>query len=184
MFHWQTGSEVVYFNSHFDTASLAQIRINIYDHYSDDGKTIRPDRRGLAGTWLDSGVNALSLLKCWLPFDEVSYLGGEVVRCEDSGLPIFTDLQFRMDGRAVRVTVDWRTAESAKYTELTAADGKRILIEHTKQTLIFPDGSVALDDMLRLERHYYNYFVTLSDGFDPDGEQKIHKVLFEVNQSL
>lgn len=187
MFHWQTGEEVLYFNQHFDLNKIAKIEVDINDSYSDDGVTIKNDRIPLWGAWVDSGVNALSLINKWVPFDDCLLIGVEVQHCTESGLPIFAraDLQFTHHSKTipVSISVDWRNDKSDKYTILKMVDGTEILIEHTAQKIVADGKEIVLDDMPRLERHYYNYFTNFENS-STDNDLMIHKILFEVDKLL
>ncbi|MBR7162594.1 MAG: Gfo/Idh/MocA family oxidoreductase [Clostridia bacterium] len=187
MFHWQTGEEVIYFNKSFDNEKITEIEVYINDCYSLNGVSINKDRISLGGAWIDSGVNALSLVDSLVPFDDYEIIAIDVQKCTETALPIFVKARLNVahNRRTISVTisVDWRNDSSSKYTLLNMSDDSKIIIEHTAQTIKTGDNDIVLDDMPRLQRHYYNYFTNF-EGSSADDALKIHQLLFEVNKHI
>lgn len=183
MFHWQSGSEVEAFAQHYAADRISQIQVNVQDPYSDDGITILPAKRKLLGTWLDSGSNALSLIKLWLPFEDLQILSLQTQLCPQSNLPIYSLAQLQIDGIPTQICVDWRNGLNRKETFL-CYDGRQIHIDHSGQRII--DGENCLDctQMDRLQQHYYGYFRDFREDIPLDDAIRIHQFLYEVAQKL
>lgn len=187
MFHWQTGEEILRFKERFSCEDISSIEVCINDHYSTDGLSIKEDRVPLGGAWVDSGVNALSMINTLVPFDTYQIVDVSVQKCTKSGLPIFARVQLDIalgdKHVAVVISIDWRKENSAKYSLLKTAEGREILIEHTEQKIVAEGGAILLDDMPRLQRHYYNYFTRFNSTSSGDA-LKIHQLLFEVDKRI
>lgn len=177
MFHWQYSSEILEFNRRFDPRKIQTIRVCIQDAYSDDGITIREERRGLLGVWMDSGINALSFLRLWLPFESVIFKHSDTVLCPQSGLPIFVDNLFSIDGISVRICVDWRGNTDEKFTTLTY-DGQPLILHHSRQKILFGGEEIFCDQMERLSQHYYEFFRQFPPAIAGDAVLQIYKTLF------
>ena len=183
MYHWQTGSEVVAFCDAYKGAEISRIHVAIYDHYSANGKEIDDPKTALGGAWVDSGVNALSMLKRWLPFDRVLVESIDFRPCLKTGKPIYVDVRLLIDGVAVDITVDWRHDRSDKTTALTV-EGREVLLDHSAQRIVDGERIIRCDDMERLPRHYFNYFTGFGGAPSTKDTLAIHRVLFAVEEQL
>ena len=184
MFHWQAGIEVPAFLQNYpDISRISRIQVCVQDPYSDDGITILPTKRKLLGTWLDSGSNALSLVKMWLPFETLKIDTLEQQLCPESGLSIYSCADLQIDGIPVRICVDWRNGINRKES-FVIYDGRRIHIDHSGQRII--DGSRCLEcaQMDRLQQHYYAYFRDFREDIPIADALKIHQFLYEVAEKL
>jgi hypothetical protein len=182
MYHWQNGSEVLRFTEMYDAKKIEKIEVEIEDPYSQDGETILDSKCKLEGAWIDSGVNALSMLKLWFPFNKVRVNKKEVIRCQKSDFPIFVLLDINIDGIPVKIKIDWRNHKNDKKTTMTY-EGKELVIYHSKQSIILFQEEV-FSSMERLATHYYNYFKNYSVNIKKEDSKKIHKVLFAINDKL
>lgn len=181
-FHWQTGEEVVRFNELFKGDKPSRVFVEVHDDYAADG-FIREDRLPLDGAWLDSGVNALSLVHTWLPFEKVEIRSLVCQKCLKSGLPLYCDVKLCIDGADVEIVVDWRERKNLKRSDLTV-NGEEIAIEHSAQAIVTKDKTLRFDDMERLDRHYYNYFTRYRKADNQSATLKIHEILFKVSELL
>ena len=97
-------------------------------------------RRSLAGSWLDSGINALSVAARLAPLGEVRRavpLVGE----PGEGAAVELDL---VAGGTATVVTSWHARRSSKHTHLRLADGARVLIDHTAGSgLLVAGGALA-----------------------------------------
>ena len=183
MYHWQTGSEVVAFGERYDPSKLSEICVRISDDYTWQSVEIREEKVALGGVWLDSGVNALSMIKLWLPFEDVSIKDIQSIKCRRTGLPLYIDVLLCIDRVNVRIVIDWRYAKDRKESML-GYDGREICVDHSGQRIVDRDQVIAVDDMARLPRHYFNYLVGIGDRSDEAASLKINKILFEVNEKI
>ncbi len=183
MYHFQTAPEVLGFNKYFDSSRISSANIEIYDPYSIDGKTIIGDRQCLCGAWLDSGVNALSMLKCWLPFEKVELISHNTNRCSDTSYPIFADVSLLIDGVKVNIKVNWQKQVNLK-TATLVYDGNPMIINSTEQKIIYKDKEYNFASMERLQAHYYNYFKIFKGESKERNSRKINETLLFVNEKL
>ncbi len=178
-FHWQKGSEVERFGALYDPKRISEISVSVLDPYSADGLSINDDKVNLMGAWIDSGVNILSMIRLWLPFDAVSIESLELQRCTKTGLPIMIDARLKIDGVPTRILVDWRKNVNQKCTELVY-EGRKITIRHSMQRIEDGDQIIDCCQMPRLAQHYYSYFADYKESADQTSARDIHRILLEV----
>ena len=183
MYHWQNGSEVIKFNELYNKNQITQVHTTVLDPYSSDEINIDDAKVKLLGTWIDSGVNILSMYKMWLPFNSLIINNIEVKKCEKTNLPIMVNVDILIDNVNALITVDWTQHKNVKESYLVY-DDRKIKIDHSNQCIIDQDNIIKLDDMVRLRRHYYNYFKNYNENNDDEGTYLIHKFLFEVSDKL
>lgn len=181
MLHWQHSAEILAFCAMYDPGKISKICVELKDPYSADGVTINPDRRGLLGTWLDSGINVLSYLAMVLPFERVETVCLSTKKCAASGQPIYFAGSFVMDGIPVSITIDWRQNVEEKTSHILY-DGRDVCIHHSGQRI--EDGQQVLEFGTgnRLEQHYCRLFQDLTDK-DTD-LHKLYDVLFQIGDRL
>lgn len=178
-YHWQNGSEIIGFNNLYDKNKINEIHIHVDDPYSDDGKTINENKIKLEGAFIDSGVNALSLIKMWLPFNSYKIVDIKMQRCEKTNLPIYIFVNLLIDGIIVTLEIDWKNKLNNKKTFIIY-EGRKIEINHSKQKIIDGDKVYSFDSLERLVAHYYNYFKNYNGNVKSLDSYKIHRVLLEV----
>lgn len=183
MYHWQFGSEILKFNELYDPKYIEAIDVCVYDDYSIDGVAIKPSKIGLGGAFIDSGINMLSMIKCWLPFNNVVLLDYQATRCKETNLIIKADVSLLIDGVNVHIYVDWTTNKSNKETSMIYK-GRRIDINNLLQTIFDGDNVIKTQEMDRLDAHYYNLFRLFNDESNYEEELKLHSVLFDINDKL
>ncbi len=183
MYHWQNGSEVLCFNKLFDTSKITEIYASVEDPYSDDGVVINDDKVKLRGVWVDSGVNILSMIKMWLPFENMEIDEIKCQKCEKTGLPIFIRADLHIDSVKTTINIDWRNRINHKESYVIY-DGKKIVLNHSGQCIVTPDETVDCYHMERLAQHYYHYFSEYREEIDSVSSIRIHDFLFKVNEEL
>ncbi len=183
MYHWQNGSEVIKFNELYKKERITEINTTVLDPYSSDEINIDEVKIKLLGTWIDSGVNILSMIKMWLPFNTLDINNIFVKKCEKTNLPINVSIDILIDNVKVLINIDWTKHQNVKESYLVY-DNRKIKIDHSNQCIIDEEKIIKLDDMVRLRRHYYNYFKNYNENNDDEGTYLIHKFLFEVSDKL
>lgn len=131
--------------------------VHAVQYYSDPYlPDLETRRRSLAGSWLDSGINALSVLATLAPLGAVE--GAEPLVADPSeGVSVRIGLA---NGGTATVVTSWHARRSSKHTHLGFADGARAIIDHTAGTgLLVAAGALsehfAPDDGLpSLVSHY------------------------------
>ena len=108
-----------------------------------DGATLHPRARHLGGAWLDSGINALSVIGAFLPADRLRLAEIEARRAPDGTVVRAAATFTGPDGCRGSVTADWTAGRSDKETVLTFASGARAVLQHSAESLVLTshDGS-------------------------------------------
>ena len=114
MYHWQNGSEVIKFNEIYNKEEIKEIHTTVLDPYSSDEKNIDEAKVKLLGTWIDSGVNILSMIKMWLPFKSLVINNIKVQKCEKTKLPINVSVNALIDNVKVLINIDWTKHQNVK----------------------------------------------------------------------
>jgi hypothetical protein len=133
----------------------------------------------LLPVWLDSGVNALSFVKCLLPFRTHRVLSVKTETCKASGLPLFVQAELLIDGVRVTITVDWRKQRNPKQSRLLVGD-RSIAVDHMARTLADGDAVAQYATGERLLEHYLNFFKNAEIAGAGEAALRIHQILFEV----
>lgn len=183
MYHWQNGTEVIKFNELFDKNKIQEIKTTVLDPYSIDEKNIDEKKYHLLGTWIDSGVNILSMIKKWLPFKSLEILRYKVIKCKKTTLPIYINVDLKIDSIPINIYIDWTKHQNVKESFLIY-DNEIIKIDHSNQTIITKEKDYPFNNMVRLEAHYYNFFKNYNETNNLEESILIHKFLFEVNKVL
>lgn len=165
--HWLTMHES--FKRQF--GPLTGFECAFYDPYHVEGK-LRPSALSLQNSWLDSGINALSVVGLLLPpesmtLEEVSRPAGEAgtlkTRCRFS---------FAHEGVTGQGSIDtnWTLGVNNKTTRLFfGSSGTAVLLDHSRECVVIHHGTPAASEHSlanghhRLENHYYNLFSSLCD---------------------
>lgn len=179
IYHWQNGAEVKKFLKEFDLKGIKKIKISANDPYSADGKTAIADRVRLGGSWIDSGVNILSLLKLFLPFNKYEITKIKNVLCKDSKIPIASKVDLKIDDTDIEIDIDWRNNLNQKITEIEFED-KKVVLHHSNQSIICQNKVKKCSSIERLHTHYKNYFTKFDETTDVESGRKIHEILLKV----
>lgn len=182
LFHWNGGIEVQAFTKKYSSEQIQSIQATVLDPYCDTPDVIKPERRALMGVWLDSGVNILSMISQWLPFEEVKLLSWDTQRCRESGLPLYVNVHLLIDGVPTEIAVDWRQGIERKES-FVVVNGQRIHIDHSGQCLT-GETLTEQDRMPRLDRHYNTLFRQFDGSSNTELSAAVHKLLFEVDSIL
>lgn len=180
VFHWNYGSEVLYLKDKLkDYPQIAKIKTIIFDPYSEHNK-IKVERVNMGGTWLDSGVNAMSMLSSLLDFKEIGLLERKYLLDKECNLPYYSLHRFDLGGIETEIEINWDTPLNRKMTYVWFKNGETMVIAHSEQR-IYHDGKVVFEDARfeRLSTHYRNYFIGLDvNNIDLEKTEQIHSTLF------
>ena len=178
-YHWQNGEEIKAFNALYDPSLIQELQLFVDDPYSIDGININNDKFHLEGTWIDSGVNCLSLLKVWFPFNNVILDETSFVMAKNINQPIYSIAKLLIDNIPATIEINWQSNLDYKRS-IIKYDNRIIKINHSKQLIDDNDNINYYDSMDRLERHYFNLFTKNSFESNYEETKKIHRLLFEV----
>ncbi|MCQ2752999.1 MAG: Gfo/Idh/MocA family oxidoreductase [Bacilli bacterium] len=181
VFHWQNGQEVKEFLRHYRLDKISEVTTTVFDPYSKDGKTIDQDRLPLEGAFIDSGINILSFIKLFTPFKSLKINDVKFKYAKNAHLPIKAAFIGTIDRLKIKFTIDWTKHKNEKISQVKYAN-RLITINHSKQMIIDGKKVIKCDKMIRLDRHYYNFFTNFT-GVDNYQESKvIHDYLLKINQ--
>ena len=175
MFHWQGGIETIAFKNEYDLSGIKEIMSKVCDPYSDDGESINENRRSLMGAWADSGVNILSMIAAWLPFETAEIASCESVRCKKTQLPIYVSVKLRIDKIPVNIEIDWSAHKDKKESYVTIGK-ENIHIDHSSQSIRNETTATNYTRMERLDEHYYSIFTEPVES-NVKQSRLIHKLL-------
>ena len=182
MFHWKAADEVKFLKANLSRyGKIKSISARVCDDYAatPDG-SIRQDRLGLMGAWIDSGINILSYFDEILDLSDARLTSEEVIVDDKSGMPKYAKKVFLASGITAEITVDW-TKKSNKKTSVIECEGGTLFVDHTAQTVSF-DGKIIFDGAVpdRLSSHYENLFYSLlpDDTANIKSTILLHKLLF------
>lgn len=146
-----------------------------YDPYIGPDGRLQPGARSLGGAWLDSAINALSVVGRFVDPDLMALEHATMTRLpgsEASELQGSADYVFPVAGGASygRGTIDtnWTLGLNSKTTRLGFASGAEIVLEHSDETVLRLDRSgnsvepTVIADLSdgtpRLTAHYFGVF--------------------------
>jgi Oxidoreductase family, NAD-binding Rossmann fold len=147
---------------------------------------------GLVNSWIDSGINALSVGLRFVRLSSVDRL-----TAEDALQRSFeASLRFTEGGREAGGTIrtDWNVSEPAKHTELGFADGTRLYLNHQAVSGELTSAGMVLDEFRysgerpRLVAHYFNAFTSLFvDGcgyYSAEQSRHLHQLLLSTKAQV
>lgn len=170
------------------TARLGPV-VSIESFFSDPYGDLHENlRKYVYGTsWLDSGINALSVLARLVTLVEVR----EIHATDESSSVYRAELRFSSDSSPGngRITTSWSVESPAKHTTMCMQSGAELHLNHQEiKGVLQYQGEDAerfeyQGEMPRLVAHYYNAFnALLSSGegpFDLEDHHRLHRLLLE-----
>ncbi len=194
-YHAVHSVEVMWFLEHreevckkYGLSALRGIRCELHDPYLSHDHP-RREKIPLGGSWLDNGINALSVCGRLTDLSAFSLTEKEDVRDEETNVVYRAKRKFECAGVCVEIYTAWDTGKNYKATELIFGTGEgRILLNHTFQRVeLHTDKGVEIlfDDegQERLLRQYCGVFLEYAGAFAKkasDEEQTVlwHRLLF------
>ena len=180
----------------FDTSHISSFEAEFYDPYFDDGQ-VEQRATSLGGSWMDSGINALSVIGRLISLDELVISNSRMTRVKDSGCTEVqgtVDFEFsrpRVFGAGV-VETSWTTGRDKKLTTLGFDGGdKKIILDHSAQQVILREQEqdqllFSCDNGLpRLTNHYVGAFRDLASQMNAGTDnfrycQKLHRLFYQA----
>jgi len=152
--HTLYGEEVLWFISHLPMTNVTAIYTELYDPYCAPDGQILERFRPLGGCWLDSAPNALApLLTHVLELTQI-----HVSHQRDQyGMPFASHLTATAGAATIEMRIAWNKGINYKRTRIEA-DGKEILLDHSKQA-VYVDGRLLFQATTdRLTQQYANFY--------------------------
>ncbi len=139
-----------------------------YDPYYVNGEIVQ-SAVGLCGSWIDSGINALSVIAKLIDMRNVVMCEGRMTRIASlscSEIQGTASFEFLDKGRLGRGMIDtnWALGINRKRTHLYYEEGTEVILDHSKETVIVKRSNQIVDQknlqngLPRLVNHYRNLF--------------------------
>ena len=192
-YHSSFGVDIIWYvnnkNEIEEIASLGKltyIECGFYDPYIMDNQII-PQKISLGGSFMDSGVNALSVCNVLVDLQQVNKKKHEEHKQDGVTFSSFTEYVF-LDGSIVIYT-GWDAGKNEKTTLLGfSSSSTKLLLDHSNQrvVLLYPNGTqkelYRKDDTPRLVTHYQGVFRDFAKAVkekkvNETGTLQIHRLL-------
>ena len=201
--HAAFGVEVDWFCQQREAGALAGFTISsmdaqFYDPYFVAGE-LEHRALSLSGSWMDSGINALSVMQRIAGLDGLELVDSRMTRvgcvpCTEVQGTV--DLRYRTAGgmRAASIDTNWTIGRNKKMTSLTSTEPSRsIVLDHSEQSVVRRENG---DEKVlfrcdngkpRLTNHYIGVFRDLAEqvsrGKDNfDSCRKMHDILYTAEE--
>ena len=168
-----------------------------YDPYFENGRLV-PSARSLGGSWIDSGINALSVICRFVSPPDLDIRDSRMTRVAESGCrEVQGTVDFRI-GAAGRgnggIDTNWTLGRNHKSTLLEfAGPGGKYLLDHSGQRVLRcdPQGSnvefACGNDRPRLTNHYIGVFAEVAAQIERDTDnfeygRALHELLYSAEE--
>ncbi len=198
-FHMSRGAEVDWLVAHFATAAatghavpITAFACQFHDPLLLHG-TLHPRAPSVLGSWLDSGINALSVVARFIPVESFHVVDSQ--RDQPAHFPVRdvrAAVTFADGTRTGTILTDWTQDTSAKTTHLQLADGRSWTLDHHQQTATLTDNNKSVTTRCarhpnRMIDHYRQVladFATALANNTPNTEHSLtlHRLLMEAEQ--
>ena len=177
---------------------LVEFRSNFYDPYFENQHLV-DSARSLGGAWVDSGINALSVISRFIDPNALEIIDSRMTRvagpkCREVQGSV--DFAFNNVGlcREGSIDTNWTLGRNKKTTLIrVAGDDSRYLLDHSAQQVIRQDdggGRVLFscdNGLPRLTNHYVGVFDDLGRQFDTGADnfsicEPLHDLLYQAEE--
>lgn len=182
MLHWRYANEIIAATEL--ARGLGQLiggNITIHDDYAANAAhVIREDRIGLAGAWVDSGINALSYLDKFSDINNIALVESSQVFDSTGKYPVRAHRCYTLPSKGkFDIYIDWTQPIRNKTSQLEFEEGT-LEINHNAQTILLNCKEVFSDPTNnRLTSHYKNLFTSFDSLCEQSRMQSLHTKLFE-----
>jgi predicted dehydrogenase len=169
-----------------------------FDPYMINGEMLER-ARSLGGSWLDSGINALSVVCQFVAPERLTPVDSRMTRIpglECSEVQGAVDFEFESNGAFGHgvIETNWALGRDSKATVLCFADPRyRIVLDHSGERVVSIRNNVESEifacrnGLSRLTNHYVGVFEDLarqisSDSDNFDYSAKLHDIFFDANE--
>ena len=172
-FHAAFAADLLWYLEHRDTITpnrLCSINCGFFDPYMADNKVI-PAKHSLGGSWLDSGVNALSVCARLTDLSDFQ-LTDRIFSAEESAPhTVFSEKRVYGKGQQkLTITTGWDRGLNEKTTLLAFEDtNETVLLDHSNQCVVHSKDGVSRTlfkhaASARLVKHYTGVFADFSNA--------------------
>jgi D-galactose 1-dehydrogenase len=199
--HAAFGVEVIWFHSEIMSGDLDlnrfdTFRCQFYDPYCSDG-IMRPGALSLGGSWMDSGINALSVICKTMDPTSLVISDSRMMKASESqcfeleGTVDFDVSDPSFCGRG-SIDTNWTIGLDRKTTRFGMSEGSQgLILDHSAQAVIRSDQGrrhvlfSCENDLPRLTNHYIGVFEDLvqqirSGQDNIDYGQELHRLLYQA----
>ncbi|MBE5745984.1 MAG: Gfo/Idh/MocA family oxidoreductase [Clostridiales bacterium] len=158
MFHWAYGSEVLYLKNIlseliFNFGKIKKFTTIVNDPYCDNTKKhILKDKIPLEGTWLDCGINCLSMINSLIKLDDIKYCKIKWKIDNKADLPYYSNHKFSANNTDINIIVNWKEQINFKRSIIEFENNTKVYIHHSDQKIYLVDNKK--DDKL-----FRNFFI-------------------------
>ena len=199
--HAAFGLELEWYCNHRNQHEIDVDQMNTFaarfcDPYFENGQVVRRDTTSW-GSWMDSGINALSVICRLIDPDDITICKSRMTRDDETNcleLASRVDFEFtrpEAPGRGV-IDTSWITGRDKKMTTLGFENsGRTLVLDHSEQQVILRDGEQdrllfsCSNCLPRLTNHYIGAFKDLAfqmeaetDNFDYG--KKLHQLVLKA----
>ncbi len=181
-------------NPEYSYGDLVGFNAGFFDPYIDDGK-VSEVAAGLGGSWIDSGINALSVISKYieptlLSIDEARHTVLDGYNClQIQGESLMTFQSGKRYGHGI-IDTNWSLGVNRKTTRLWYEDIDILLHHSLESVYCISSGKLKLlrdlrNDNARLTNHYISLFNDLIKAFRKNESNikhayTLHRLLFEA----
>lgn len=181
-----------------DMDDLTSIHSSFDDPYVRELQLL-PQARSLGGSWLDSGINALSVIGRIVDLESIVVEECQMTR-DDRGrcreLDSSVEYSFKNESRtgSGRIQTSWLTGRDRKVTALEFDEGDRtIVLDHSEQRVVLSANGVTrsvfenTNGLARLTNHYIGVFSDLARQIESGQDnfeycEQLHGLLYEAER--
>jgi D-galactose 1-dehydrogenase len=177
---------------------LVEFRSRFYDPYFENGR-LKKSVRSLGGSWVDSGINALSVIGRLMDLQTLEISDSRMSRVAESECrELQGSVDFTFRGKATNgegwIDTNWTLGRNSKTTRIRfAGDDGRYLLEHSAQEVIREqDGRSEVlfrceNGLPRLTNHYVGVFDDLARQLEQGGDNfsycdVLHRLLYAAEE--
>lgn len=157
-YHASFAADLEWFLENRGGTRIASIECGFYDPYMENGAVL-PEKRTLGGSWLDSGVNALSVCARLVGLEDFRLREKHESR-DGEGTVYAAQYVFAARGCTIVVGTGWDQGVNKKTTRLRFYGADALLLDHSGQRVIRQDGTelFSYEGHERLLTHYLGVF--------------------------
>lgn len=181
-----------------DLSTISRIDAKFYDPYFDSGLLL-DQACSLGGSWLDSGINALSVVCNFVDPEKLRIVDSRLTRvqgCACTEVQGTVDFQVDLSSGFCDVVIDtnWTLGRNSKSTVIHfRANNQRLTIDHSAQQVFLSDGHdnevlfAPRHSLPRLTNHYIGVLTDLeaklANGTDNFGfASRLHDLLYGAEE--
>lgn len=205
-YHARFANDVLWFKENLpdfeeEWGPITGFQCQFYDPYIQNGKLVQ-HAENLQGSWIDSGINALSVIDSFIPINHLQMKEARLSHIDGfncSEIQGTVDYTFPIKGKGNigrgQIDTNWTLGLNNKQTTLYFDHSNQtVILQHSKEQILQmqdPNKHDVLKDFSndrpRLENHYINLFKDYYDVFTnkrdrSENNMLLHDRLFETTR--